>query len=112
MRETSVKGLVNPKRYLSLGAGSKTADEVRRDFKDIILQEELHNSVRALAAAAANTKRHGAPFRHMLFYGPPGETVARPGCSAAAFGRLTCALCKTDFVLQLLGWRVHARGRT
>ena len=21
---------------------------------------------------AANTKRHGAPFRHMLFYGPPG----------------------------------------
>ncbi len=30
------------------------------------------HQVRSLAATAANTKRHGAPFRHMLFYGPPG----------------------------------------
>lgn len=50
--------------------------QVRRDFKDIILQRELHDSVRALAAAAANTKRHGAPFRHMLFYGPPGAAAS------------------------------------
>jgi hypothetical protein len=29
----------------------------------------LSLQVRSLAAAAANTKRHGAPYRHMLFYG-------------------------------------------
>lgn len=44
---------------------------------DIILPEGLHNNVRMLAAAAANTKRHGAPFRHMLFYGPPGACMGQ-----------------------------------
>ncbi|KIY92182.1 hypothetical protein MNEG_15781 [Monoraphidium neglectum] len=50
----------------------KSSDAVKKDFSDIILPEGLHNQVRSLAATAANTKRHGAPFRHMLFYGPPG----------------------------------------
>ncbi|KAK9814443.1 hypothetical protein WJX72_006002 [[Myrmecia] bisecta] len=54
------------------GPGEKSIEEVRRDFSDIILPGQLHNHVRALAAVTANTKRHGAPFRHMLFYGPPG----------------------------------------
>ncbi len=36
---------------------------------DIILPAGLHTNVRMLAAAASNTKQHGAPFRHMLFYG-------------------------------------------
>lgn len=31
--------------------------------------QPLPLQVRSLAAMAANTKRHGAPFRHMLFYG-------------------------------------------
>ncbi|KAJ9515867.1 hypothetical protein QJQ45_008747 [Haematococcus lacustris] len=35
---------------------------------DIILPGGLHNNVRMLAASAANTRKHGAPFRHMLFY--------------------------------------------
>ena len=30
---------------------------------------QLQEHVRALAAVTGNTKRHGAPFRHMLFYG-------------------------------------------
>jgi hypothetical protein len=34
--------------------------------------------VRSLAALTANVKRHGAPFRHMLFYG---------GCAGAGGGR-------------------------
>lgn len=50
---------------------------MRRDFSDIVLAPELHDHVRALAAVTANTKRHGAPYRHMLFYGemlyPTGE---------------------------------------
>jgi len=41
-----VKGLLNPRRYLTGGPGSKSADEVRRDFKDIVLQEGLHDQAR------------------------------------------------------------------
>jgi len=68
VRETSRRPLV--------GRGAvpkeKTSDAVRKDFGDVVLQPELQEHVRALAAVTANTKRHGAPFRHMLFYGPPG----------------------------------------
>lgn len=68
VRETSRKPLV--------GRGStpalKQSEDVRRDFADIVLDKQLQEHVRALAAVTANTKRHGAPFRHMLFYGPPG----------------------------------------
>ncbi|KAI8463565.1 MAG: hypothetical protein J3K34DRAFT_526885 [Monoraphidium minutum] len=70
VRETS--------RYALLGRGpsaltaNKSSEAVKKDFSDIILRDGLHDQVRSLAAMAANTKRHGAPFRHMLFYGPPG----------------------------------------
>eukprot|EP00983_Pelagomonas_calceolata_P080949 1155359-Pelagomonas_calceolata.AAC.2 len=47
--------------------------EGQEDFSsgvhDIILPGTLHDNVRMMAAASANTKKHGAPFRHMLFYG-------------------------------------------
>jgi len=81
VRETSRVSLLQPgkalaaaaRRLASGGAGAKkTADAVRKDFGDIVLPGALHDQVRSLAAAAANTKRHGAPYRHMLFYGPPG----------------------------------------
>ncbi|GBF92094.1 hypothetical protein Rsub_04441 [Raphidocelis subcapitata] len=67
VRETSRRAL--------FGGGAapvKSNEAVRKDFGDIVLKEGLHDQVRSLAAMAANTKRHGAPFRHMLFYGPPG----------------------------------------
>ena len=53
----------------------------RRDFGDIILQPALHDQVRTLTASSANTRLHQAPFRHMLFYGPPGLTL-HEGCTA------------------------------
>ena len=59
-------------------AGEKTTEEVRRDFSDIVLPGGLQNHVRALAAVTANTRLHGAPFRHMLFYGPPGARRSMP----------------------------------
>ncbi|GIL58833.1 hypothetical protein Vafri_13806 [Volvox africanus] len=70
IRETSRFSLWNPKSW-SLGP-TKTKEDIKRDFSDIILHHELHDTVRQVAAASANTKAHGAPFRHMLFYGPPG----------------------------------------
>ena len=48
-------------------------EAVKRDFSDIVLPGGLQDHVRALAAVTANTRAHGAPFRHMLFYGPPGD---------------------------------------
>ncbi|GFR42049.1 hypothetical protein Agub_g2865 [Astrephomene gubernaculifera] len=70
IRETSRFNVWNPKSW-SLGP-TRTKEEVKKDFSDIILHQELHDTVRQVSAAAANTKAHGAPFRHMLFYGPPG----------------------------------------
>ena len=39
---------------------------------DVVLNPSLQSRVSMLASATANTKKHGAPFRNMLFYGPPG----------------------------------------
>eukprot|EP01025_Chloroclados_australasicus_P012106 TRINITY_DN1551_c0_g1_i6.p1 TRINITY_DN1551_c0_g1~~TRINITY_DN1551_c0_g1_i6.p1 ORF type:complete len:596 (-),score=82.61 TRINITY_DN1551_c0_g1_i6:458-2245(-) len=61
-----------PWRWSLLKATTKSMEQVSKDFKDIVLNTELHDRVRSLAAVAANTKRHNAPFRHLLFYGPPG----------------------------------------
>lgn len=66
IRETS---RVRPWKFWKWRSGVKSLEELRKDFKDIILPGTLHDHVRALAAVTANTKRHGAPYRHMLFYG-------------------------------------------
>lgn len=68
VRETSRKPLVGR----GAAPKEKSTEAVRKDFGDVVLQPQLQEHVRALAAVTANTKRHGAPFRHMLFYGPPG----------------------------------------
>lgn len=62
--------------------------QVKRDFSDIVLPEQLHSNVRLLASSAANTKRHGAPFRHMLFYGKRGEQEGSFGGLLGGQGRL------------------------
>ncbi|GJP45001.1 hypothetical protein CLOM_g4387 [Closterium sp. NIES-68] len=57
------------------GAGGAAASALMksgRGFGDVILHPSLHHRIRQLAAATANTKKHGAPFRNMLFFGPPG----------------------------------------
>ncbi|KAJ9515667.1 hypothetical protein QJQ45_002697 [Haematococcus lacustris] len=70
VRETSRFNVWKPSSWRSTPA--KGTEEIKKDFSDIILPGGLHNNVRMLAASAANTRKHGAPFRHMLFYGPPG----------------------------------------
>ena len=61
----------------------KSLDAVKRDFSDIVLPGQLQERVRALAAVTANTKRHGAPFRHMMFYGARARLLVSvtPACS-------------------------------
>lgn len=72
VRETSRRGLFGRSKVSS---GEKTNEAVKKDFSDIVLPQQMHDHIRALAAVTANTRDHGAPFRHMLFYGPPGAVL-------------------------------------
>ena len=71
VRETSRRGLFGRSKVSS---GEKSTEAVKKDFSDIVLPKQMHDHIRALAAVTANTRSHGAPFRHMLFYGPPGTS--------------------------------------
>lgn len=75
VRETSRYNVLQQVRQrLGLGGGTPVAKDealakADKTFSDIILAPEVKHSVRALAASAANTRLHGAPFRHYLLYG-------------------------------------------
>lgn len=51
---------------------SKPAAEQTSILGDVVLGEKLQERVQRLAVSTANTKRHSAPFRNILFHGPPG----------------------------------------
>ena len=65
----------------------KSLDAVKRDFSDIVLPAQLQERVRALAAVTANTRRHGAPFRHMMFYGANARPRACSRCNSSIDSR-------------------------
>lgn len=44
-------------------------------FADVVLPSELNTRITRTVKATRNTRRNAAPFRHMLFYGPPGVFV-------------------------------------
>ncbi|KAH6830436.1 P-loop containing nucleoside triphosphate hydrolases superfamily protein [Perilla frutescens var. hirtella] len=50
------------------GSGSQTG----KILGDVILHPRLQKRIEHLSVATANTKIHQAPFRNMLFHGPPG----------------------------------------
>jgi len=73
VRETTCKSF--PRSILSsiVGWRRKAGDEeVANVFQDVVLSEPLKDRVVALAKSARNAKRHDAPYRHILLYGPPG----------------------------------------
>lgn len=49
-----------------------TSIRSRTSFDNIILHPSLKRRIEQLARATENTKSHQAPFRNMLFFGPPG----------------------------------------
>ena len=102
VRETSRKPLVG-KGTASIG---KSLDEVKRDFGDIVLQPKLQDHVRALAAVTSNTKKHGAPFRHMLFYGPPGTGKTMAAKRLARTSGLDYAILSGGDIAPLQGGAV------
>lgn len=59
-----------------------------------------------MAAVTANTKRHGAPFRHMLFYGPPGTGKTMAAKRLARTSGLDYAIMSGGDVAPLAGGAV------
>ena len=53
----------------SLVEGQQHVEEA---FKDVILSDEDMSRVNQIALATRNTKKSGAPYRHVLLFGPPG----------------------------------------
>lgn len=102
VRETSRKPLVG-KGKASVG---KSLEDVKRDFGDIVLQPALQDHVRALAAVTSNTKKHGAPFRHMLFYGPPGTGKTMAAKRLARTSGLDYAILSGGDIAPLQGGAV------
>jgi ATPase family AAA domain-containing protein 3A/B len=78
VRETSRYNVLQRARNaLGLNSGTPVAidtalQQADKTFADVILAADIKDSIRMLAAGAANTRLHGAPFRHFLLYGPPG----------------------------------------
>lgn len=102
VRETSRKPLIG-KGKASVG---KSLQDVKRDFGDIVLQPTLQDHVRALAAVTSNTKKHGAPFRHMLFYGPPGTGKTMAAKRLARTSGLDYAILSGGDIAPLQGGAV------
>lgn len=42
-------------------------------LSDVVLSPHLDNRIRMIATTIVNTRANGAPFRNLLFYGPPGN---------------------------------------
>lgn len=76
VRETSRFHLLSRLRNaVGLGGASivnfdRALQHAEKTFSDVVLAPNVKHSIRSLAASAANTRLHGAPFRHFLFYGP------------------------------------------
>lgn len=71
VRETSrTAGTFGLRQRMKRALGMLPAEEVGLD--GIVLEDKLSSRIVETASATTNTRRNGAPFRHMLFYGPPG----------------------------------------
>ena len=66
IRETSRGSFWKPK------STSPSADGGGGILGDVVLGDKLQQRVQRLAVTTANTKKHSAPFRNILFHGPPG----------------------------------------
>ena len=66
IRETSRGSFWKPK------SASSSADGGGGILGDVVLGDKLQQRVQRLAVTTANTKKHSAPFRNILFHGPPG----------------------------------------
>ena len=62
--------------YINPWRSVKGATSIDESFKDLILPMDLKDRVMDLADSARNARRHNAPFRHVLLYGPVSQAVS------------------------------------
>ena len=69
-------------------------------FADVVLPTEMTSRVNQLVVSTRNTKNNSAPFRHILFYGPPGllTGIARTAPVSCASSALLLGLLPTTCV--------------
>ena len=70
VRETSHKGFGNVRERLR-----EWVERARRGdavLSEVVFEPALERRLQQLATATKNTRLHQAPFRHVMFYGPPG----------------------------------------
>jgi len=71
VRETSRRSVIetikHPLKTASSMIGSKT-----NVLEGVVVEPTLHTRLSNLALSTKNTKKNGAPYRHMMLYGPPG----------------------------------------
>ena len=72
-------------------------------FSGIILHKALDTRIHFLAQGVRNTRRHGAPMRHMLFYGPPGTGKSMVAKRLAVSSGLDWAIMSGGDVVGLGG---------
>ncbi|KAL8247757.1 hypothetical protein R6Q59_008973 [Mikania micrantha] len=77
IRESSMEkfpwsGIVTHGMKKISNSGTSASVENKHKFGNIVIHPSLQRRIKHIALATANTKSHQAPFRNMLFYGPPG----------------------------------------
>jgi ATPase family AAA domain-containing protein 3A/B len=77
--------------------------QLEEEFANIILSKDDKERVINLALATKNTKQSGAPYRHVLLHGPPGESL-----NGISFLLLNSPLLS----LLLLLWLLLGTGKT
>lgn len=69
VRETSISSSFSFFPQESLKQGQQHIEDI---FRSVVLNDQDKEQVVQLALATRNTKRSGAPYRHVLLHGPPG----------------------------------------
>lgn len=68
-RRSTAQSIINPvpsiKRLLNL-------EKIGDPLDGVVLEHKLDQRLRQVAVSTSNTKKNGAPFRHLLLHGPPG----------------------------------------
>ncbi|CAM9405685.1 unnamed protein product [Ectocarpus sp. 6 AP-2014] len=76
-------------------------EEAVNAFRDVVLAPDLKEQVLSLAVATRNSKRNGAPYRHLLLYGPPGTGKTMVAKRLAACSGMDCAVMSGGDVAPL-----------